>query len=380
MSAQKGTHSAALLPAIGAELVIEQRKTSSPGPDEILVRNHVISTNPLDVFRQLTGFLVSSLPTILGAGMSPSLILWTYTLTLLTSRFLTNSRSPLDVAGTVVDIGPSVTQFKVGDRVCGHSPGFVTGNLDHGAYQEYTIMPETSAARIPDGITFSEGAAVPTVIGTAAMTLFDSLSLPLPTATVPAPLSPDSPAILIWGGASAVGSATIQLARLAGLTVYTTASERHHGRLRSLGAHYVVDYTSPSAVDDIVAAVKRDNKEIPFALDAVTKPESLPAVLRILDEAPGPDRRELILTLPWPEDLKCPSNIRQRQVRGEGLWNTKKDLSKWLYSESLPAWFENGSFKAQPQKIVEGGLSGLNQALVELRNGVSAVKLMVELE
>ena len=62
------THSAAVLHGIGSNLVVEERPTPSPGPGEVLVRNHAIGLNPIDWKRQAFGIFVSSFPVILGAG------------------------------------------------------------------------------------------------------------------------------------------------------------------------------------------------------------------------------------------------------------------------------------------------------------------------
>lgn len=66
--AKPATHSAAVLHAIGSGLVVEERLTPSPGPGEVLVRNHAIGLNPIDWKRQAFGIFVSSFPVILGAG------------------------------------------------------------------------------------------------------------------------------------------------------------------------------------------------------------------------------------------------------------------------------------------------------------------------
>ena len=61
---------AALLPAVGTDLVIKERPVPTPGSDEVLIRNHAIGLNPIDWKRQAWGFMISSYPTILGAGTS----------------------------------------------------------------------------------------------------------------------------------------------------------------------------------------------------------------------------------------------------------------------------------------------------------------------
>jgi NADPH:quinone reductase-like Zn-dependent oxidoreductase len=94
-------------------------------------------------------------------------------------------------------------------------------------------------------------------LSTAAHGLYqkDMLNLPLPTN------DPKSigKALVVWGGSSAVGAATIQLAKASGLEVIATASPRNFDMVKGLGASAVFDYSSASIVDDIVARLKDKN-------------------------------------------------------------------------------------------------------------------------
>lgn len=64
------THSAAVLHAVGSDLVIERRPTPSPGPGEVLLRNHAIGLNPIDWKVQAMPNELAVLPLVLGTGMS----------------------------------------------------------------------------------------------------------------------------------------------------------------------------------------------------------------------------------------------------------------------------------------------------------------------
>lgn len=57
--------------------------------------------------------------------------------------------------------------------------------------------------------------------------------------------------VLVWSGTSSVGHFAIQLAKLAGLQVITTASPKHFDRVKSLGADSVIDYRDPRAGQQI---------------------------------------------------------------------------------------------------------------------------------
>jgi NADPH:quinone reductase-like Zn-dependent oxidoreductase len=67
--AKQGANLAAVLPAKATDLVLEERGIPSPGPDDVLIRNHVIAVNPVDWKRQSRGYLISSYPVVLGSGM-----------------------------------------------------------------------------------------------------------------------------------------------------------------------------------------------------------------------------------------------------------------------------------------------------------------------
>lgn len=72
--------------------------------------------------------------------------------------------------------------------------------------------------------------------------------LPLPNATAS---SDASPTLLIYGGSTAMGIAAIQFAKLSNATVIATCSPSSFDYVKSLGADHVVDYKSPSLVDEI---------------------------------------------------------------------------------------------------------------------------------
>ncbi len=110
-------------------------------------------------------------------------------------------------------------------------------------------------------------------IATASAALFYSLGLPLPSN----PPANQSSALLVWGGASSVGSNAVQLGRLLGFTVFTTASPNNHDYLKSLGASEVFDYHTSTVVDDLLEAAKKAGKPIRLAVDAVSETATLQA-------------------------------------------------------------------------------------------------------
>ncbi|KAK3395294.1 chaperonin 10-like protein [Podospora didyma] len=350
--AQQTSNIAALIPAPKADIVVQDLgQPSAPGAGEVLIRNHAIALNPIDWKRQSWGMFIESYPAVIGA----------------------------DVAGTVTEVGPDVTAFKKGDRVIGFANSFTGGNK-YGAHQTFTLAQAFATAKIPASLSFAEAATVPTGVSTASMALFDVLGLPLP-GTSSSPSTP-SKSILIWGGASTVGFFTIQIARLAGLTVFAAASPKHHAKLRSLGATEVVDYRSPTAVEDLVAAAEKAGTPITLAFDTISTAETLTATAKVLSVSSGGKAlsgTSFVHTTPWPETLAVVEGIKSEQVRGEQLWGRRKDLSAWLYNDALPKWLAQGGVIPSGHRTIPGGLSGIQEGLDQLKKGVSGEKLMVEI-
>lgn len=278
----------------------------------------------------------------------------------------------------VESVGEGVTVFTPGDRVFGFANGIVTGNLDNSAFQTYTSVPDITVSRIPDTVSFELASMLPMALGTASIALFHDLEISLPiSAKIP---KKSIGSILVWGGASAVGSMAIQLARLAGLTVYSTSSPAHHEYLKQLGATAVFDYRSPSVVDDIVAAAKSDGQPITYAIDAIGDGPTFGQAAKVLATSGGEGAR-LATMLPWPESEVLPEGVASVKTGCGNCWGLRKDISISIFHEIIPAALAAGTFVPSPRlRIVEGGLNGLDTAMVILAKGVSAQKLVVVLD
>jgi NADPH2:quinone reductase len=152
-----------------------------------------------------------------------------------------------DGAGVVDAVGERVTGLSVGDRVWLYLAQH--GSPD-GTAQEYTVVPETRAVRLPDGIGFDLAAS----LGVPAMTAHRALTV---HESGPARLAPGAlvgRTVLVAGGAGAVGHAAIQLAAWAGAVVISTVSSPEKAALaRAAGAHHVIDYRT----QDVVAEIRR---------------------------------------------------------------------------------------------------------------------------
>lgn len=134
----------------------------------------------------------------------------------------------LDVAGTVVAVGPEVTRFSVGDEVFGFSQG---------SFAEYAVARESKLAAKPANASFEQAAAVPVSGVTALLALTD-----VGHVTV-------GQKVLITGASGGVGSYAVQLAKALGAEVTGVCSTSKMDLVRSLGASHVIDYTQDDFAD-----------------------------------------------------------------------------------------------------------------------------------
>ncbi|WP_226925183.1 NAD(P)-dependent alcohol dehydrogenase [Georgenia thermotolerans] len=133
----------------------------------------------------------------------------------------------MDLAGTVVAVGPKVTRFTVGDAVYGAGKG---------SFAEYAVAKESQLARKPAKLTFAQAAAVPVSACTAVQGL-DAGRLQA------------GQRVLVIGASGGVGSYAVQLAKAAGAEVTGVAGTAKLDLVRALGADHVLDHTREDFAD-----------------------------------------------------------------------------------------------------------------------------------
>jgi NADPH:quinone reductase-like Zn-dependent oxidoreductase len=189
----------------GSADILELREIDKPVPkdDELLLKVHAASVNPLDwhILRgkpflvRLMGFgLLKPKHKILGA----------------------------DMAGRVEAVGKDVSLFNVGDEVFGSSMG---------GFAEYTCIRESRVALKPAAMTFEQAAAVPIAGLTALQALRDHGRIR------------KGQHVLINGASGGVGTFAVQIAKALGAHVTGVCSGKNVDMVRSIGADYVIDYT-----------------------------------------------------------------------------------------------------------------------------------------
>ena len=154
----------------------------------------------------------------------------------------------MEVSGEIAEIGPSVSDCQIGDRVCALVPG--------GGYAEYCIASSGCVLPIPEGVDLVDAAGLPEVHFTVWTNLVDS-----------ARLAPGD-SVLIHGGSSGIGTAAIQLCAVRGHKVFTTAGSKEKcAACEKLGAARAINYRD----EDFVAVTKEatHDKGVDVILDMV---------------------------------------------------------------------------------------------------------------
>ena len=156
----------------------------------------------------------------------------------------------LDVSGEVLEVGPGVTRFSVGDLVYG-CPDW----RRDGSYAEQVVLDESLLAAKPASIRHLQAASLPLVGLTAWQCLLPKLT------------DTDNARVLIQAGSGGVGTFALQLAKHHGATVITTCSPRNNELVRSLGADEVIDYRTQnwweevSDIDLVLEAVGTEDRD-----------------------------------------------------------------------------------------------------------------------
>jgi NADPH2:quinone reductase len=153
-----------------------------------------------------------------------------------------------EVVGDVEALGPGVTGLRAGQRVA--------ALLVHGGYAEKVVRPAAEFVPVPDGVDDAHAVALILNYVTAYQALHR-------TAAVQA-----GQHVLVTGANGGVGTAALELCRLAGVHALGAASAKHHAAVRALGATPVEGRAAP--VDQGVLAVRPEGVDI--ALDGLGGP------------------------------------------------------------------------------------------------------------
>ncbi|MCW3059252.1 MAG: quinone oxidoreductase [Capsulimonas sp.] len=186
-----------------------------PGPGQVLIRTYAIGVNPFETYIRAGIYGPVPLPNILG----------------------------VDAAGVVETVGDGVTDFAHGQRV------YVIGAP--GTYAELILSDQAKIFPLLESLTFAQGAALGVPYGTAHRALFHRGK------------AQAGETVLIHGASGGVGTAAVQLARAAGLTVFGTAgTDKGLTLVREQGAHQAFNHKDPDYLEKIKAAAEGNGVEL----------------------------------------------------------------------------------------------------------------------
>lgn len=287
-----------------------------------------------------------------------------------------------DYAGTVAQVGSKAPRnWAVGDRVA----GFVHGGLyqDRGSFAEYLKTSADLAWKVPSQVSDEEATTFGVSAVTAMLALNTRLSVPWIDGGEEGGRR-DTP-VLIYSGSTSAGLYAIQLAKLAGLKVVTTASPRSAELVKQYGADDVFDYRSPTALDEIIQAYPNldramdgfsEGGSIDFCVNAVRKNHG--RVVTLLDpgkkEMHGVDIEFLLAYSVFNAEFQWLPPLGPKFPRIP----SDNEALRRFYSR-LPDFCDQ--LKPPPLKRIDGGLENLVEGLEMLRQGqVSGTKLVARLD
>jgi putative PIG3 family NAD(P)H quinone oxidoreductase len=290
-----------------------RRPVPEPGPGQILIRVEAAGVNRPDALQRAGSYAPPP-----GASDLPG----------------------LEAAGTVAALGPGVTEWSVGDRVCALLPG--------GGYAEYALTSAGHALPVPSGMAMTEAACLPETCFTVWSNVVMRAGLT------------GGERFLVHGGSSGIGTTAIQLARLLGARVFATAGTDSKCRVcEDLGAEKAINYRT----DDFVAVLQAEG-----GADVILDMVGGDYFQRNLNALAPDGRLQMIAFL---QGGKVTANMaeamgRRLTVSGSTL-RPQSDLAKTRIAEALRRevwpWIEAGRFAP----VMDSGFSLADAAKAHAR-------------
>ena len=289
------------------------------------------------------------------------------------------------IAGPIVEVGSSVSKYKVGDIVF----GFTWRNQAEKGHQEYVVAPEYLFGKVPANITMQQAVTLPNNFVSAWHTLTHDLGfeLPWPKPDNYIPREKDK-WILIWGGSSSVGQFALQILKWYGYTkLIATASKAHHAKLEIYGAAKCFDYRNADVEQQITSFTSSQRTgTISYVLDCIgslngsvipishiISPDSgakVAILLPMIVRDASPDRKQpplyemdVLAATSWPQGVEV-MGVRTHFYLDNPLLKDK------LQSEIMPTLLGEGVVEPNETMIVEGAtmLKRAEKALAILRS------------
>ena len=264
-----------------------------PGPGQVVVRVHAAGVNPVESYVRTGTY-----------AMKPNL---PYT-------------PGNDGAGIVAAVGAGVTRVKAGDRV------YTSGALN-GTYAEQTLCLEAQVHRLPDNVSFEQGAAMGVAYGTAYRGLFQRGD------------AKAGETVLVHGASGGVGTAAVQLARAAGIVVIGTAgSDAGLTLVKEQGAHHVLNHASEGYLDELMKLT--EGRGVDVILEMLAN-QNLGKDLTVLAKK----GRVVVIGSRGPVEINPRDAMaREADIRGLTLFATSEAEALQMHA-ALIAGLENGTLR-----------------------------------
>ena len=192
---------------LNTSLEIQEVPIPTIGPNQILIKTHAASFNPLD-YKIVRGDFKAIRKIQFPRGIGR------------------------DVSGVIEKVGEKVQKLQAGDKVYSRIDENFVGTM-----AEYVISNATDVALMPSNLNYGEAASIPLAGLTVYQSLIDIAKLS------------SGENILIHAGSGGVGTIAIQLSKHLGANVTTTTSTNNVDMVKNLGADKVIDYTKQSFLD-----------------------------------------------------------------------------------------------------------------------------------
>jgi len=274
-------------------LKLEELPDLHPAAGQVLVRIHAAGVNPVETYVRTGTY-----------AMKPNL---PYT-------------PGNDAAGIVMAVGEGVKRVKAGERV------YISGSLS-GTYAEQALCNEAQVHRLPDNVSFEQGAAMGIPYGTAFRGLFQRGE------------AKAAETVLVHGASGGVGTAAVQIARAAGLNVIGTAgSERGMQLVQAEGAQHVLNHSSEGYLDELLKLT--EGRGVDLILEMLAN-KNLARDLTVLAK----HGRVVVIGSRGTVEIDPRNTMgRDADIRGTTLMNTTEQEYKQMHA-ALVAGLEDGTLR-----------------------------------
>ena len=272
---------------------LEEVADLTPGAGQVVVRLHAAGVNPVESYVRTGTY-----------AMKPNL---PYT-------------PGNDGAGVIAAVGASVTRVKTGDRV------YTSGALN-GTYAEQALCLEAQVHPLPDNVSFEQGAAMGVAYGTAYRGLFQRGD------------AKSGETVLVHGASGGVGTAAVQQARAAGITVIGTAgSDAGLKLVKEQGAHHVLNHASEGYLDELMKLT--EGRGVDVILEMLAN-KNLGKDLTVLAKK----GRVVVIGSRGPVEINPRDAMgREADIRGLTLFATSEAEARQMHA-ALIAGLENGTLR-----------------------------------